>query len=101
MCVHVTLTLQVADLLPAFAVITAVPGAIAVTFPVAESTCAIAVLLEDQTTLSVESAGVTAAVKLVSTVPAARDRLLGETEIPVAGLLIETVQCIRSCGITG
>lgn len=47
-----TLTLQVADLLPAFAVITAVPGAIAVTFPVAESICTIAVLLEDQTTLS-------------------------------------------------
>ena len=49
--------MQVADCSPAFAVITASPGATAVTLPVAASTFATSGAFVDHTTVSVESAG--------------------------------------------
>ena len=61
-----TLTVQVAVFVPAVAVMIASPGATAVTLPVAESTVATSGLLVDQATVSVESDGVTVAVRLVS-----------------------------------
>ena len=65
--------MQVADCSPAFAVITASPGATAVTLPVAASTFATSGAFVDHTTVSVESAGVTVATRLVSSCPVVRD----------------------------
>ncbi len=80
-----TLTVQVAVFVPAVAVMIASPGATAVTWPVAESTVATAGLLVDQTTVSVESDGVTLAVRLVSLLPTVSVNSLLLREIPVAG----------------
>ena len=84
MCQQITVTLQVALLVPAVAVIFAVPAATAVTLPVL-STVATDVLSEDHTTVSVESDGVTVAIK-VSSNPSAKARLFVLRVMPVAGL---------------
>ena len=80
-----TLTVQVADTLPAFAVIIASPGATAVTSPVVGSTVATSGLLEDQATVSVVSDGVTVAtrVSVSPTVKVSSDLL---SVMSVAGL---------------
>ena len=62
-----TVTVQVAVLSPAFAVMVAVPGATAVTLPVL-STVATDYLLEVHTTVSVVSVGSTVAIR-VSVLP--------------------------------
>ena len=89
MCQQITVTLQVALLVPAVAVIFAVPAATAVTLPVL-STVATDVLSEDHTTVSVEPDGVTVAIK-VSSNPSAKARLFVLRVMPVAGLGAETI----------
>lgn len=79
-----TLTVQVAVFVPAVAVMVASPGATAVTLPVAESTVATSVLLEDHTTVSVEPSGVTVAVRLALS-PAVSVNSLLLREMSVAG----------------
>ena len=82
---QVTVTVQVAVFVPAFAVMIASPAETAVTLPVAESTVATSDLLVDQTTVSVESDGVTVAVRLVSLLPAVKVNALLLRVMPVAG----------------
>ena len=84
----VTVTAQVALLLPAFAVMVALPLPTAVTVPL--DTVAIAVLEEVQTTLSVLSLGVTVAVN-VDFSPFFRLRLVLESVMAVAGFEAVTV----------
>ena len=80
-----TVTVQVADLSPAFAVIVAVPAATAVTLP--PLTVAIFVLLLlHVTVLSVALEGLTVAVKDAVS-PVFKDRVVLLTEIPVTAML--------------
>jgi hypothetical protein len=96
----VTLTAQVAVLLPSVVVtvIVALPTAIPITVPVDDTEATAALLLLHNTTLFTASAGVTAAVK-VSEAPTARDRVFlfrdtSLTEIAVVEMVTVAVRLL-------